>query len=1156
MRPTKIALAGVILCLSAVAIGAESQPRTQADFLAHLNRPELKPVYLAELRGLALSEGNLEALREYTGSLMDKGQISRAGAFAESVECRSDEIDAVANLIMAEGLLLESHHEKALAALDLLAAEFPGRPAMVECQYLRARCLFGLGRYEEARLHLDAIGDEAEEGHRIGVTYYQALCLEELGDIGEAGDKYGILHQAGLGRGTAGLMRCHLRAGEVEDAQDVYREAIVRGIDLPHDEIWGLLEVTGWGAPELWDDLMASLAADTTYEPTAMLGPTLVNGLERGADVLKYCEAFLARGAPSELRYVRALALKDRRAAYDSLLALAASGDVNRPFEYEMAMAYVASLDESIGMPDDSRLERAMPSPGERRDPNELVYWIDLLVSNGRGQGVSGHLTKLRSGLSVGFDDQALFELADLLDRAGANASALEIFEEVSRSPVPSGAAFACERGVYLSTITPTEEPDVSSVVEQVAAGDRSNLDLAEIFESKLKDYAKAADYFQRAARETQDLEERDRTRIRAAKAFADDYIRTGNSASRDKALNLASGLASSEAVSPLEIIDLLKRSTDWLALDLFRATEVARQVAARNDLDDGAAAELSRVLFRLYERGDAQAYDLCLGVLRRLLEREDRPRGAERSAFLEARARFLAGDYAAALDSFKACMKTAGDPTIKKLCRMGMGDCYVASGGLEEGLEHYDKAGDSPSVSLRKARCYQDLGRVDEAYKASADILSHYNARDVSVAARILRGICRPDAGRLPREAFRFYFERYHYLGMHTKFKAYLPLLAAYDLALRDYDGLAVRVLHEVPRAPLEGIHCQILLSEYDPVRGEHAEFFRALAAHLAPNCRDPLDVYAQLRLRAQTDCLSESDDICARTRNGFAERFPLAVSVTMEIDAIRATSLYREMYVGRADAIVDTLFAQGIRNELLAEAVYRKGVSFLLEKAHEEAKQTFLIMKDHFPASRLYPDVCFKLGTTYYLMEAYDSSAVFFRLAADQNKVTLLEDALFNLGLALEQSGAPAAAGEAFLAVAQRFPLSGRFERALMRRGYCLEQNGSPLEALDVYATLLKYAGDPGTRAEANYWLGECLAKAGYHLEAALEFLRTGFMYPEEGAWAGTARYRAGLECERAGLMEAAEMVYRENVRTFGRDSDWGEASFKRLKELAGEG
>jgi pentatricopeptide repeat protein len=131
----------------------------------------------------------------------------------------------------------------------LVAAEFPEKPTMVECQYLRARCLFELGRYEEARLHLGAIWDKAEEGHQIGVTYYLALCLEELGNIGEAGDKYETLHRAGLGRGTAGLMRCHLRAGDVEDAQDVYREAIVRGVDLPHDEIWELLHVTEWGAP-------------------------------------------------------------------------------------------------------------------------------------------------------------------------------------------------------------------------------------------------------------------------------------------------------------------------------------------------------------------------------------------------------------------------------------------------------------------------------------------------------------------------------------------------------------------------------------------------------------------------------------------------------------------------------------------------------------------------------------------------------------------------------------------------------------------------------------------------------------------------------------------------------------------------------------------
>lgn len=1152
LRSASATLCVIAVMLSVTAAGRAADGEAFTEYLA---RSEFKPIYLTELRRLALEEGNLWALRDYAGMLQDAGHILRAGAFAESLECRSTELDALAMLIRGEGLLRGRLYDQALATLDSLVSAFPVKPALIEAQYLRARCLFDLGRYEDARIHLRTIRDEAES-LRASITYYLALCDEELGDIEEAEDGFEVLHEAAFARGTAGLMRCHLRAGEVERAQSVYRDAVARDIDLPHDESIRLLDITDWGAPLLWDDLMAGLAADTTYLALMGMEMTLLRAAERGVDVNRYCEAFLARGGPDELRYVRAISLEDKQAAYDSLLVLAAAGDVNRPIEYDMAMAYIASRDTAIAMPRESRLAGTVPQPGDQWDPNETVYWLDMLVENGRGGVITRGVAPRPLELSPGFDDQAMFEIADLLDRAGRGAAALEIYNQVSRSPLPSEAAFACERRIYLAGLTPSEDEDVSSVVEQVAEGDRSNLELARVFDERLRDYAKAADYYQRAARETEDAAERDRIRLKAATAFSNDYLKTGNGASRDKALNFAAALAPSEAVSPRGLIDLLKSSTDWLTLDLFRSTEAARALAAREDLDDAALLELARVLYRLYERGDAPAYELCLGVLGRLLDRESPPPGVERAAFLDAQVRLRRGDYSESLERFGACRKLARDSTIKRLCRMGMGDCYVGSGGFENGLEHYGKAGDSPSVGLREARCYQVLGKTSEALKASRSVPGYYTAKDVSVAARMLTGILSAAGRGLPRDAFVLYFDRYHYLGMHEDYGDYIPLLAAYDLALRGYDGLAVRVLEGHPRARLEGVHCQIFLSGYDAVTGDHAGFFRALSDYLGPNCVDALDAYAQSNLRAELECSSELDEICLRSGERFKQRYPLATGAANDIDAIRANSLYREMYVGMADAVADSLFKQGVRSELLAEAVYRKGVSFLLDEANEEAKQTFLIMDEYFPESNLRPDVHFKLGTTCYLMEAYDSSAVFFRLAAGGGKVELEEDALFNLGLALEESGDLAGASEAFYELAVRFPFSEKFERALMRSAYCLEKNDLPMEARDIYKTLLAYAEGSETRAEANFWLGECLAKAGYHVEAALEFIRTGYLYPGEEAWAGTARYRAGMECESAGLGDAAELIYGENVRTFGRESTWGAASYERLRELVEEG
>jgi len=206
-----------------------------------------------------------------------------------------------------------------------------------------------------------------------------------------------------------------------------------------------------------------------------------------------------------------------------------------------------------------------------------------------------------------------------------------------------------------------------------------------------------------------------------------------------------------------------------------------------------------------------------------------------------------------------------------------------------------------------------------------------------------------------------------------------------------------------------------------------------------------------------------------------------------------------------------------------------------------------------DHW-RSDLYRDACFKMGSTYYLMEKYDSSSVYFALAALADKPALVRDALFNRGLALEEIGVFSLAGDVYRTLATRFPLSDQFERALVRRGYCLQSDGRPAEAVAAYKSCLRYADSAETQAETMYWIGESLSALGDHGQAACEFLRVGFVHPSQQAWAGTAAFMAGVECEKAGLADHAITIYRQNVRKFGKTSDWGKASDERLAELLG--
>jgi len=1154
LKPVFVLLCLTVTLASGLIAAGEGPAPPPGSFVEYLSADEFAPLYMTEVRRLALDEGSVFALREYAGLLQRLGRYEQAAAFADSVGTGTGDMDVIRSLVRVEGLLRRGLDEKAIALIDSLTPAFPSRPLLIELQYFKGNALYNLGRYEESRICLKALQDELEGDLRLSVLYYLARCEEELGNTAEAREIYDEAHEAGLGMGTAGLIRCSLREGEVDAAVDTQREALIKGIDMPRRDIEELLRLTGEADPDLWGSLLALLVADTTYVPTSGVVAEMSAAALRGVDVGAACRIFLLRTGDRErrgrLRYARAILLESGQAAFDSLAAVREGAEARLSLEASAAMLHVAAEDTAIVVRDAPYIQAVTRYLRDAGNPDEMYAWLDLLVRNGLRGNVPSEAGRLREGLVVGFDDRALLDLALLLERAGDRQGALALYREISASPVPSGAAFQSEKRIHLDGLRPPEGQDVSAVIEQVAAEGQSALGLAEVFDERIGDYGKAAEYYSKALAGLPAGHERSLIMLKRGRAFANSYLTGGPASDRDKAMNLASVLAEQDLVDAGDVIDLLVMATDWLELDLFRATEIARLLSARDDLGSGDVHELTRITFRLYERGDAQASNLCAGLIERFLEKYPSDDAAGEVSLLGARLTLAAGDYSGSLEAHEACLGRVSGRTLKRLSNAGIGDCYVGSGGIDKGLEYYGKAGNASAIELRKARCNQVQGAWDRGRIA----LKRYASFDVSVAARMAGAVSDAASGGLPAVPA---FERDCVVpGLRAALAPYGKTLRALDLVALGYDGLALRLLGDSPGAPFEGLHCQILLATYDPLDGRHDEFYAKAAQHFGPNCKDALDVFAHLRLRAEVACAGQADTDCLRSRDLFVQRFPLAAGEADNIDAIRATSLYGEMYVGRADAIADTLFGQGMRSDLLAEAVYRKGVSFLLDKANEQAKQTFLIMKSHFPDSRLYPDVCFKLGTTYYLMEAYDSSAVFFRLAAEEDKVTLLEDALFNLGLALEESGDLSAASGAFFELAARFPFSARFERALMRGGYCLEKNERPMEARDVYRILLKYALDPETRAEGNFWLGECLARAGYHVEAALEFMRTGFFYPGEEAWAGTARYRAGMECESAGLPDAAKLIYMENVSVFGRESTWGKASYEKLAELVGEG
>ena len=283
------------------------------------------------------------------------------------------------------------------------------------------------------------------------------------------------------------------------------------------------------------------------------------------------------------------------------------------------------------------------------------------------------------------------------------------------------------------------------------------------------------------------------------------------------------------------------------------------------------------------------------------------------------------------------------------------------------------------------------------------------------------------------------------------------------------------------------------------------------------------------------------------------FSGRFPLAREMIVNLTLMRARVLYSQGKYEEADSIVDAAFDKHSRSPLLPDLLYKKATALLLRKRYDDAKETLLNVYSlcEEQGDLLY-DVCFKLGATYYFLGDFDSSAFYFEVAAGSPKAGLRQDAIFNRGLALEDGGHLIRASHTFHSYATRYPLCDRFERALVRSAYTLEKAGRFEDAIRIYRSVARYSDSDQTKAEAYYWIGECLSQLGRHLDSAVAFLRVGFEFPGESAWAGTARYRAGLESEKCDLRHAARKIYEENVKLYGRSSPWGQASYERLLEI----
>jgi len=1121
-----------------------------ADFAAYLKDSTLPAIYLVELERQCLEEGNLAACRRAADILDDAGRFGEAIGLADSVEVRRASPEPGAKLIKARSLFSAEHYRRAIGVLDTVVAAFPSGGTMVEATGLRAVCQLSLGLADPALVNLRAL--ESRVGPDLRPTYivWRARAEEQAGTLSKAAGLYGEAWDHGSVEAALGLVRCALRDGRPDACPALLKDVAKRGLVLPRPGACELASMFDDVNPDVWRALVKSMIADTAFDAGACpeIVASIVRRAEAGDDVAAYCETLIGRTASSSvkqnLRYARAVSLKDPVRSLDSLAYLL--GQASDAGLKTRCLGAALALDPQ-------RREMLVRDLGSgvralygQLSPDERLALSRVLVGCGVREPAVADLRALLEGLKAGYDDRAMTEIGILLEKAGDRDKALTVYDQVAGSPLQSEASLECEKRAYLLRIPTQPTVDISKEIEKIAKKGASDLELGDLFMDKLKDYERAAAYYRTAAASAEGSDA-DRLRLKLVQALALANVAAPDDLRRAEALSLLAALAAAKAVKPEDVLGATKVATDWLRLDKIRVVEISSVLAQRKDLAPSTLYGLAIVLCHLFEQDDLTVYAQCLTILNRLSTDASSAKQAPFAGLVLGRIRFLAGDYAGARDAFEAYAEKSRDALATSVANVGLGECYLASGGASRALEYF-KQGRSTGVNFQTGWCFEILGQPDssEAYYRAA--LSSLAPEDLADRARVRLGLvlaAKQDFGKALATVSSPLPE------VRARLRSARLVVAACALCARGYDKLGVQALAgigsgESPVATQALLTAASCLGEAEPAAAH--EMLQAAK----PDSDYVLEEYAVLAARGRYGCSSPRPELCTEARQEVLKSFPLDQDLVTELGIRRVLAMLETASGAQADSMMDNLLASGAKHPMMAEIMYRKGITLLVKGDYPGAEKVFLELADTYPSSPFYRDACFKMGSAYYMMEKYGPSARYFGLAALSEKPSLVRDALFNLSLALEQTGQFREAAGACRQLAVEFPFSDQFERALVRTGYCLQNAGNPVAAIGFYEAALKYTGRTETMAETMYWIAESYAQMGDHLRAACEFLRTAYLYPKEGQWAGTASFTAGDECEKAGLTDHAIAIYRQNVRKYGKASEWGNASDERLTEL----
>jgi len=248
------------------------------------------------------------------------------------------------------------------------------------------------------------------------------------------------------------------------------------------------------------------------------------------------------------------------------------------------------------------------------------------------------------------------------------------------------------------------------------------------------------------------------------------------------------------------------------------------------------------------------------------------------------------------------------------------------------------------------------------------------------------------------------------------------------------------------------------------------------------------------------------------------------------------KAIELYMDFLDNTSDLLLNLLIKSKLRDIYFSKGMYREYIEMSPDfNDYEPSVAAMEIGEENLHREEAGQEQVGKENVPETLPRKIESNVITLYMTAD----------------ALVKSGRTEKAKELFKKIIADYPEEDNLDDKKLNIGLFFLKEKEYDIAIKSFTQVINGGGDNKLKAEAHFWLGEAFQNSDKWEDAALEYLKVTYLYPENDLWSGTARFRAGEIFEAQGKLNEALLMYQKLALKYKND-ERGKFAAKKVEEI----